>query len=479
MTTLKYWNGTTWATIPAASGPAGPPGSPTTLQVNSVNGKSLALTGDDDVVITKGDLGLGSVEDRSDLNRLLSTAESIELEKKVPLPAVTTKTLSYSNGGAGGTTAVASATSHSFRMVVKLPVTTTSWKIKLRNYNAATNSVPGSPPTTITLNKIMHGSTAYATTGAALETGTFAGTPASIPLGATPVIPSSASWYETPLVTGSNQFAANTSHMIAVSWTGNTAAAYPTGAGQCWYWNSTAGADTPYTSTAWTSPTSYIPLDWVIEYTCDTGRKSFLVVGDNITEGIAGNAYVTPAVTATPLWRSPAWQWAAQESALISHVGVSGTKLADLISTGAQYPLWSRLTVPSGGYDGAIIALGSYDAALGPANITNMQTYFLEILAKVESIIGSGKPIYVSNIPARSLGTTPEARRQDYNEWLSKWPTGPWPLGKMAGFIDADGQTRGLTTAPPTLNPAHTVDGTNLSWAGQIALAQAFGQAIV
>jgi hypothetical protein len=107
-----------------------------------------------------------------------------------------TMTLPYTNGGLGGSvaTSLASATAGSDRFVVKLPVATSQWRIKIRNWD-----INNTTKTAATLKKLIFGVHARQTATPAAETGSFLGSAATTIVATDQTIPgTSGTWYTGP-----------------------------------------------------------------------------------------------------------------------------------------------------------------------------------------------------------------------------------------------------------------------------------------
>ncbi|MBF6328716.1 SGNH/GDSL hydrolase family protein [Nocardia transvalensis] len=384
-----------------------------------------------------------------------------------------TRTLSYSNGGLGGSVTPTgnpwnSGTAASWRFVVKLPATTTRWRIKLRNYDTPAQATK----TTLTGKKIIHGDhNRTSGAGTAGETGSFVGNTASVIVGSDFVVPGDGSWYTSPWVTSADdQFDANREHLIGIAATASSSLSVQSGAGRAWYWTDPAtGVDPAIAGSAATNQTTWIPLDWLIEYECTSRRTAYLFVGDSICEGIAGPRG-TSGQTPTALWRNYPWQWAARHNALVTNLSLAGITAAYFANPSAG--LWTRQDHANAGYDGAVIALGSNDISAS-RTLTQVQSDILTVIANVRTIIGANKPIYLTTVISRSFPGSPDTResvRLDYNSWLCEQPTG------IAGVIDLDAATRGTSTS--ALWPTYTCDTIHPSWMGHIRLADAVGAVI-
>ena len=361
-----------------------------------------------------------------------------EFSNYQPLGEPVTRILSHSNGGCGTISgaSLTVGTTASIRIPVMLPVGTDKWRIKLRIYDTYSSTAK----TAITGTKIIHGDAAVDLTGAAAETGSYADGVATTIQSTSFTIPGNGDYWVSDWVTApEDQFDADTRHLVGVSWT-QTSASAALGIGRCWYWNSANGANPAIAGSAATNMYSYFPIDWVIEYQSTSRRKAFLCIGDSIMEG--AQASWGQAISPTSLSRRYTDQWAALPgvNALVQNHALYNSR-ADQWQNTAWSP-WTRQDTSGGQFDGAIVALGSNDAAGFSTSLANYQTYMATILSNIRTIIGSDKPIWVLNIMPRSLltnGTNPEGARELYNEWLSQRPAG------IAGVIDVD--TPGRSTS--------------------------------
>ncbi|MEU1432114.1 GDSL-type esterase/lipase family protein [Nocardia sp. NPDC005746] len=357
--------------------------------------------------------------------RSASGAASLAEAQDAIQGAAVTRTLSYTNGGLGGLAVTVSTAAASFRVIVKLPVASTRWRIRLRNYDVFNQAAK----TTLTGKKILHGDHARSVSAAVPETGNFVGNAASTIVGSDFTIPSDGSWYTSAWVTAAaDQFDAGVEHLVAVAWTAGSSITMQTGTGRAWYWsNATGGVDPTIAGSAATTPQQYIPIDWVIEYESTSRRSAWLCIGDSIMEGITGDRQA--GANATSLYRaSYPQQWELGSPVLVQNHAIATISAQTWANT--SHALWSRLDTSQGSWGGAIIGLGSNDVNAG-RTLAQIQADLLTIIGNTQTIIGAGKPIYVVNIAPRSFSTT-EGVRTGVNNWLSTLP------GGIAGVVDSD-----------------------------------------
>jgi lysophospholipase L1-like esterase len=381
----------------------------------------------------------------------------------LPQQAARTFTLPYGNGGLGGTvaTSLSSATAGSDRFVVKLPETCTQWRLKIRNWEFAQTS-----KTAATLKKLVVGKHARSTTGTNAETGSFVGSAATTIVSTDQTIPgTSGTWYTSPWVTAAGDvFEGGTEFLVGFGWTISPSTVVQTGAGRSWHWTDSTSGTTPATAGSGASLT-YVPFDIVLEITMtNTRRKVCLVIGDSISEGILGT---NAAVQATPLWRGPFHLWAARKNRLIVNLSLAGIQLVNIAGTPATNYIWTRQDLTAYPIDEVILSGGSNDFSPGGRSLAQMQADTLTIVNYLATL-GISAPIYMATILAR--GTTNDAVRLTYNEWIASLPT------FATGVVDFDGALRG--TSATNLVAQYTPDDIHPSWLGAHAMADKLCDAI-
>lgn len=373
------------------------------------------------------------------------------------------RTLRWSNGGQGAIGTIATVTAGSVRFQVRLPVTTTRWRILLSNYD--TYNVAAK--TLLTGKKIIHGDHNRSLTNPAAESGDFVGSTATTIVGSDFTIPADGTQYTGPWVTAAgDQFDANTEHLIGVGFT-CASQTLQTGTGRSWWWtNSTSGTDPTVAASGATNASSYIPIDAVIEYDCTSAYPAWLFLSDSIYEGTS--AVKAAAVTPTSILRSPPNQWGRINNLLVQNHSLYGVTAQSVANS--SHRVWTRQLQTSGGFNGCVIGLGTNDIDLSRTP-TNIQTDIMSIVSNVRSIIGTSKPIYLVNLSARNLTGTPETTRIAVNEWMGTIPTG------ITGNVDMDSALRRNSA---TVSDAALIatDNTHPTHQGQAVLAALLGASI-
>jgi lysophospholipase L1-like esterase len=367
------------------------------------------------------------------------------------------RTLRHSNGGQGLIGNLATVTALSARYVVRLPVTTTRWRILLSNYDtyAATSK------TDLTGTKIIHGDHSRSLTSPAGETGDFVGSTATTIVGSSFTIPSNGTQYTGPWVTAAgDQFDAGVEHLIGIAYT-CASQTIQYGAGRCWRWtNATSGVDPTVAASGATSTASYIPFDAVIEYECTSALPAWLVIGDSIYEGVA--AAKGAAVSPTSNLRSPPFQWGKINDALIQNQSLYAVTAQTLANSSRRE--WTRQSQTGGSFTGAIIELGTNDVDAS-RTLAQVQADIMSVITNVRTAIGTDKPIYLANIPAHNQSGGIETVRTNVNDWIAQLPYG------VKGTIDMDAGLRRAAAATTSDSALMATDSVHPNYQGQGVIA--------
>ncbi|MGY1896214.1 GDSL-type esterase/lipase family protein [Nocardia gipuzkoensis] len=351
-------------------------------------------------------------------------------DKGDPAVIPVTRVISYCNGGMDGSVPATTTTVNTqagFRTAIKIPVNSTRWRIRCRNYG-----MTGTAKTGFTGKGIKLGEAAQVTTGAGTtsRTGGFVGNTAITIVSGDFSIPGDGSWYTSPWVTAAgSQFTAGKEYLLAIGYQTAASLAVQNTLGECFYVSNHATALDPTAAVGGFTINSGIPLDFIVEYECVTSRSAWLYIGDSISEGVMGNRGNTNSfIVPQPIWKAYPHQWAARNNALVCNMSLAGMQTAQYLP--ATYPqFFSRMDLASAQLDGAIIAVGSNDFQNG-RTLAQYQADIASLVAQVRTAIGASKPIfYCATIPRSSTGYTV---RIAANEWLASLPYG------AAGFVDFD-----------------------------------------
>lgn len=369
----------------------------------------------------------------------------------------TTRTLRWSNGGQGNIGSLASVTACSFRYAVRLPATTTRWRLLLSNYDtfAATSK------TDLTLTKIIHGDHSRSNTSPGAETGDFVGSTATTIFSGSSTVPSNGTQLATSWVTAAgDQFDAGVEHLLGIAYTCSSQTIQYS-AGRCWRWTSaTTGVDPTQAASGATSTASYIPMDVVLEYDVTSPYPAWLIIGDSIFEGVT--AATAAALSPTSNLRSPPAQWGRCNNIHIQNQSLYALR-ADTLENGARRE-WTRQPQTDGHFDGCVIELGTNDVA-NSRSLSQIQTSINDIVDNVRSIIGTDKPIYLGNVPAHGQVTTIETTRINVNDWYATIPFG------VTGVVDIDTALRKTAASNVSDSRLMASDGVHPAYQGQGILA--------
>jgi lysophospholipase L1-like esterase len=389
---------------------------------------------------------------------------------------VVSRRLSYSNGGLGTTgysnlTNITVNTTCSYRIPIRLPCTTTQWRLKLRNYDQLNSTTK----TAVTLDKIIMGDATAPSTGDIAGTGSFVGSAATTIFTGTQSIPGDGSFYTTSWVTASgDQFEEGVDHLIGIGFHTASSLAMQVGIGFCWRWTSANGTDPTVAGSAATSTSSYTPLDWVLEYETTNRKRAVLVIGDSISEGTSGPAKVlsgSNSVVPTPLCEGMWELWAANRGDVMVQRNALFASPASSWA-GSSWGGWTRQDTSLGQFDAAVIELGANDIAAGTegTNAATLKTNFISVITNLRAIVGSTVPIYVINVLPESWTTTKEADRQIFNDWLGQLPAG------VDYCIDLESVVRSTSTS--VMDTALTCDAIHPSYVGHAKIANVLSGAI-
>ncbi|CAM4133546.1 SGNH hydrolase-type esterase domain-containing protein [Nocardia ninae] len=374
----------------------------------------------------------------------------------------TTRLMTFGNGGMDQTVAgnLSAATQWGIRIPVRLPVTPTRARLRLRNYgmtNVASVNLTG--------KGIIMGT--HTLDGSGNGTGNFAGATATTIVAGDFTIPGDGSYYTSPWF----NMAGNTDLLFAIGYM-MASTAMKTTIGQCFIWNTSAAALNPAT-TGGTVPAG-IPLDFLIEYEVPvaSNASAWLFIGDSIEEVVTGpQGTSASSIVPIPIHQCQPQRWAAANNTLVQNLSMAGVTAA-VFADPASFPeFWSRQNIVAANLDGAIISVGSNDVFPGGRTLAQYQADIQKIVTKVKQLIGYDKPIYFGNIIPRNDSSAKNTVRLQANAWLATLPFG------AKGCIDFDVVMRqGSSTT--TLDPVKTVDNIHPSYAGVDAMVSKLAMSI-
>jgi lysophospholipase L1-like esterase len=373
-------------------------------------------------------------------------------------PVKRTRFMSFTNGGNGSNFYGAQTlTSWSGRFAVRLPVTTTRWRWKVRNYGWATGTT--NPSATVT--GLVYGLQANDSEG--MGSGLFVNNAATGLIGSH-TAPGDGSWYTSQWFADPNlQFQAGVNHLMAYGFTCPTSRSYLSGAGKCWQHvgdNGLNAINPANTAGAVSSARAGSPLEWVIEYETVTDKLCWLFLGDSIMEGVSG-PYGTSSTTSitSPIADSYPSLWAERAQAIVQNLSLASITADNFATMPNAY---TRTDLASPGFDGIVIGLGSNDAANG-RTLAQFKASLLAIINNLKTYTGlPNVPIYVANItPRPGMTAAQDTVRKTINDWLSQLPYG------IKAVIDMDGAFSVGTGTQTPIKLSHTTDLIHFSHTGQ------------
>lgn len=396
-------------------------------------------------VLDYGEPGIDLTSGRVKIGDGVTAWNSLAYEGDLPL---TTRRLTFTNGGQGGTvtTSLTSVTAGSFRVPVRLPVTTRRWRLKLRNYLQ-----PSTAQTTLNGTQVKFGKAARLANGNADETGNWDGAPQTL-VNSAFTIPANGTFYYSPWFENADQqFQAGQVHLLALGFT-SASNTLRTSQGKSFWWaNATSGLDPAITSG---SSSAYIPMDFQIEYEVTTDRPAYLFIGDSIMEGVTGAIGTSSSnIVPTPLHHSYPYMWAERHGGLavnIALAGIMASQYGDLIG---YQQLWTRVDHSLANYDGVVIGLGSNDAS-SSRTLAQFQTDIANVVAGVRQYVSQTVPLYFVDVLPRASASN----YGGYNDWyVTNYPH------NAAGVVEMNGPMRASGTA---MESWYTCDNIHLSYYG-------------
>ncbi len=266
------------------------------------------------------------------------------------------------------------------RLEVTLPVTTTRWRLHVRNWRPNTATVVAGA---IPFNGVWIGEAKFEPPGSFVGQciGAFVAAPAQAL--ASFSTPSDGGQYVSSWVTDpTHQFEAMTSHLISMGWVGGPTTHARMNGGARGFYGAGAGsaANASVASGASVAGTvNYTIFDIWIEYEF-TGQQAIgLALGDSLT---AGYTQAAPGVRLPDTWPH---RYALLSGCPMLNVGVSGVGAAGLVDpANGAYVKWDiggDLTVP----DFAIVWVGINDA-VGQQPVGSVAGYYQDIIENLRDL---------------------------------------------------------------------------------------------
>lgn len=365
------------------------------------------------------------------------------------VPTKTGRFVVSAGGGSTDTTLGVGGAGATVRNVVRVPVPTTKWRLRIRNYNMRDDIANSG---VVDFTGVWVGETEIASTG---WNGKFAAAPTQA-LTAFSAGNLNAE-YVTPWVTASGaQFSAAKQYQLSFGYTAAASTPVVRGFAGMYYTADKADAAT-------VAPTLFANeqsvFDVVMEYEANTDAPLFLALGDSLTVGrrAAGDA---------GLGMASSWPivWGARTRALVTNGALSGSTLDTFNSASAlKIARWAGTP-----WDGVIVALGTNQIENG-STLGSIQVKVGTTLAAIRSALGVQR-VYMATVPPR-VYTGDDAGKQTirlaYNAWLEGLPYG------INGVFAIDRPVMN-PASPNTLDPVvSSGDGTHMNRTGSARMAGA------
>jgi len=328
-----------------------------------------------------------------------------------------TRRAAFSWGTGGSTSATPTNMKNvGLRKLVRLPVTTTRWRLKVANYDFMRSAAGGEG------HRIRAIYTGKHQTNDGVGTGNFTAAPVLAVPDPNAPIPGDGTHYVSPWVSAPGaQFEAGVEHLIAFDFT--AAADVPTFRTNLHdfvvYGLGTSDKAVPSPAPA-NSTTTFLDTYIEYEFIDDGAHPVGLAIGDSITEGQA-------AGLVTKTWPT---QYSGMSGACMVNLGCSGVTTAYFLNLTQK--LWSKFDVGAYAPDFAVVTLGTNDANTGMA-LADFKANLKTIVDNLRSL--GVKRIYVGMVPPRTgltAGGTHDLLRKSYRDWIATLPMG------IHGFADFD-----------------------------------------
>ena len=332
-----------------------------------------------------------------------------------------------------------------WRYPFRLPVTTTRWRLHVRNKDNRSGTVYTGA---VTFTGCWVGE--HALDASAAHTGNFVTTPTQALAGF--VTAADGSEYVSAWVTDpAAQISADKHSLLSVGWSCTASQTNVRTSGTC-YWNqggSTGGGNTLLSSASFILNGIY---DIWVEYEFVGSNPVTLYIGDSLTQGFA---------SARPVFDAYPTMHANANGALAVVAGFNGTVTAEwLTPSDWKYAKWAGLTI-----DNVVLMMGTNDNNSSVA-VATIQANLLTIIANLRAM--GVKRIFVGTLPPRNYSAGAlETGRSTLNTWLRALPA------NVLGCFDFDRATRNPTTPLNIDTDFNSGDNTHMNSAGYGAMAKA------
>lgn len=363
----------------------------------------------------------------------VTQAEATKPTRRVTLPI----------GSDGVNTNVAASKDYNGRALVLLPVTTSRWRMRVRNASALSGT---------------------AFTGAWSITGVWVGTPlytstdpqwgrvfASVPSQAVAAFTTPADgaeyvteWVDDPAL----QFQADTPKGVSYGMTQAASGGFVYST-QGWTWGGAGAAAAAGNATpGGVGLNNFVVLDWRIEYEFVGDTPVGVFIGDSITAGWTSDTSTPASKIVSGFDPHQSWVGNAgiRDGFAWANMGVGSTTGAQW-SSGAGWR-WDRIDFATSVPDFAVISLGTNDVAAGTA-VATIQGYLQAMIAAMRAR-GIGE-VYLGTIVPRNYATPTDDAKQTaqdaMNAWMRNMPSG------IAGVFDFEKVVQ-VQAAPRTMDAA-------------------------
>lgn len=356
----------------------------------------------------------------------LLTATSSSAATWQSLAGAVTKRVRTNLGCDGINGAITGYTDLCQRWALTLPVSTTRWRLIIRNSGVFGNVVNTG---VLSFTGIWFGAPDLT---AASWAGDFAATPtqmASSFATNTSGAEYTSAWFNGPVWSGSApQFAAYVPAAISVGWTLSSGTDQCYGADSQGWLSTGTGASAAAGSAALPSGggitqivngTQFLDIRLEYEYLTaagSTAAKVVAVIGDSLGLGYITNLGTNYGLTGP----NQAWGAKAALKRGFTYTNMSiGGATSDFFANHTSNLCWTRWDFETTVPDAAIVALGINDVTVSEV----LSTYQTNMIALAAYLLSIGIPrVYACTILPDALGPTLEALRQSYNAWLRAGP---------------------------------------------------------